>query len=408
MEHYRDVTLCIDIMFVNRIPFFMSISRKIHFITAEVLDNQKQATLIKALRRIHGIHRKRGFRINLILGDSEFECTRGAIATDLRSELNICGEEEHVPEIERCIRTTKERTRCTYNSTTFDQYPPRMIIEMVFLCVFWLNAFPHKLGISQTLSPRAIITGLGVDYKEHCRIQFGQYVQTHEKHDNSMTSRTIGALALRPTGNQQGGYYFYSLLSGKRLHRTHWTNLPMPAEVRDRVHALARRAHAHRGLKFTDSAGRDLDALYPPDDDSDDSDYDPDDDDDSSSGSSSSSSDDSDYDPATASDNDDDDVDTDDNYNPTSPTELVSSQEWIALSAAMKAAMKAAAMKMKTAISPSTPQECATMPSTSQEWLTKPTMTPQEWALQEWAMNIQTLRTMSMNSRQNLTRKSLL
>jgi hypothetical protein len=293
MEHYRYLTVYVDIMFVNKIPFFMSISRNIHFITAEVLGNRRQATLIKALQRIHGIYSKRGFRITLVLGDSEFECTRGAIATELQSDLNICGDDEHVPDIERCIRTVKERTRCTYNMLPFDHFPPRMIIEMVFLNMFWINAFPHCLGVSQTLSPRTIVTSLGVNYTKHCRVEYGQYVQTHEKHDITMKARTVGALALRPTGNQQGGHYFYSLMSGQRHHRTHWTELPMPAEVKDRVHALARRANAKRGLTFTDSNGNNLDELYPAINDDDDSDYDPNDDD----AASYASSVDSDYDP---------------------------------------------------------------------------------------------------------------
>jgi hypothetical protein len=166
-----------------------------------------------------------------------------------------------------------------------------MVIKMVFLMVFWLNAFPHRLGISQTLSPRTIVTELGIDYAKHCRIEYGQYIQTHGKHNNTMTTRTIGALALRPTGNQQGGYYFYSLMSGQCLHRTHWTKLPMPAEVRDRVHALARRANTKVGLKFTDSDGTDLDVLYPDDDDDgSDSDYSPDQDNDLSDASSEDSS----------------------------------------------------------------------------------------------------------------------
>jgi hypothetical protein len=177
----------------------------------------------------------------------------------------------------------------------FEHFPPRMIIQMVFLAVFWLNGFPHKLGISQTLSPRTIVTRLSIDYNKHCCIEYVQYVQTHEKHDNTMTTRTISALALRPTGNQQGSYCFYSLVSGQRLHRTHWTELPMPAEVATRVHVLARRAHANRGLTFTGSHGNDLDLLYPGDDGDDaDSDYDPghdDDDDDDSSTSSDDSND---------------------------------------------------------------------------------------------------------------------
>jgi hypothetical protein len=120
---------------------------------------------------------------------------------------------------------------------------------------------PHRLGMSQDLSPHSIVTGLDVDYTKHCRAKYGQYVQTHEKHDNTMQARTVGALALRLTGNQQGGYYFYSLMSGQRLHRTHWTELPMPGEVKDRVHALARRANARRGLTFTDNDGNNLDEL---------------------------------------------------------------------------------------------------------------------------------------------------
>jgi hypothetical protein len=72
----------------------------------------ENSPVLKAPKRIYGVYRKQGFCVTMILGDSEFECTRGTVATDLRSELNICGEDEHIPDIERCIRTTKERTRC--------------------------------------------------------------------------------------------------------------------------------------------------------------------------------------------------------------------------------------------------------------------------------------------------------
>ena len=35
-----------------------------------------------------------------------------------------------------------------------------------------------------------------------------------------------------------------SLTTGRLLNRNHWTSLPMPAKVIDRVHALARRSAA--------------------------------------------------------------------------------------------------------------------------------------------------------------------
>jgi hypothetical protein len=103
--------------------------------------------------------------------------------------------------------------------------------------------------------------------------------------------------------NSQGGCYFYSLMSGQHLHQTHWTELPMPGEVRHRVHALAHRANANRGLVFTDSQGNDLDTLYPDNDRDADSNYDPTQD----GGVSYASSEDSDYHPSDSSSSPDDD-----------------------------------------------------------------------------------------------------
>jgi acetolactate synthase regulatory subunit len=202
MEHCCNIMLCVDIMFVNPVPFFVSISKRIRFVTAEALDNCKEGLLVKALQRICGICRKRGFCITHVHGDSEFECARGAVATDLRSDLNICGkDEERAPDVEHCVSTTKERTRCTCDSTTIEHCPPRMIIEMVFMNIVWINGFPHRLGVSQTLSPCTIVTGLHIDCHKRCRVACGQHVQTQKKHDSSMEARAVGALALLPTGN---------------------------------------------------------------------------------------------------------------------------------------------------------------------------------------------------------------
>ena len=39
-------------------------------------------------------------------------------------------------------------------------------------------------------------------------------MQTHEYHDNSMRTRTVGAITLRPKGNSQGFFYLLSLTTG--------------------------------------------------------------------------------------------------------------------------------------------------------------------------------------------------
>jgi hypothetical protein len=139
----------------------------------------------------------------------------------------------------------------------FKKLPSRIIIEMVYCSIFWLNVFPPTDGISTTISPRTLIVGHHLNYSKYCRLEFGTYVQVHEQHNNSMATRTTGAIALRPNGNVQGGYYFDSLGTGRRLNRNRWTPLPMPAEVIDRIHTLARRSNASNGLSFADRNGLD-------------------------------------------------------------------------------------------------------------------------------------------------------
>jgi hypothetical protein len=134
--------------------------------------------------------------------------------------------------------------------TPFQKMPPLMIQDLIGGCVFWLNVFPDKHGVSDVMSPRTIMTGKTIDYKRHCQIMFGAYAQVHEEHDNSLQTRTTGAIALRPTGNEQGGMYFMSLETGRRLNRGHWNELPMPKDVIDRMHKMARRSYVAKDLVF--------------------------------------------------------------------------------------------------------------------------------------------------------------
>jgi len=265
MSQYRDVIIGADIMFVNKLPFFVTISRNIKFGTAVLITDQKHETLVKATKEVRNVYRKRGFILTTMLMDGQFEGITGDLAA-LGVTVNTVARGEHVPEAERYIRTIKERARCVYNTMPFNKIPGRMVAELIYYCVFWLNTFPAHDGISDTLSPRSIVTGSNIDFNKHCKLEFGAYVQAHEEHDNTMATRTTGAIALRPTGNAQGGYYLYSLSTGRVLTRNNWTSLPMPQDVVDRVHTLARRAAANVALTFADRCGE----IIPDDDDEDD------------------------------------------------------------------------------------------------------------------------------------------
>lgn len=170
-------------------------------------------------------------------------------------DLNTAANNKHIPEIERYIGVVKEHTCAVYNTLPFTRLPACLLIELIYYAALLLNMFPPNNGVSTTISPRSLVTGFKLDYHQHCQLEFGTYFQTHEEHNNSMVSRTTRALALRPTSNAQGGYYFYSLSSGQHLVRNHWTSLPMPSEVITHVHNQAHPQKANHGLIFQDSKG---------------------------------------------------------------------------------------------------------------------------------------------------------
>jgi hypothetical protein len=305
MSRYRNVILAGDIMFVNKIIFFVTVSWYLRFGTVEMILNWSNKTVLTAMKQVKSAYMQRGFILSTLLMDGKFEPLCGKLA-DMQITLNTVSNDKHVPDVERYIRTVKERTRCIYNTLPFKQFPACMIIEMVYASNFWLNCFPPADGISTTLSPRAIVLGTSIDYNKHCQLEFGTYAHVHEDHDHTMATRTTGAIALHPVGNEQGGYYFFSLASGRVLNRNHWTVPPMPADVINRVHVLARRSGAN-GLHFTDQEDGQplLNFADANDDDNDDNDYE--------SYQSSEGSDSYDDDPDNLSFNDDDNNDDDNN-----------------------------------------------------------------------------------------------
>ena len=95
-----------------------------------------------------------------------------------------------------------------YNTMPFKKIPAWLVIEMAKTAVFWLNAFPVMGGASQDLSPCTILIGQQVDYKCHCRFQFGEYAQTHEEHNNSMNPRTVVLLHYAQLGMAKEVFIF--------------------------------------------------------------------------------------------------------------------------------------------------------------------------------------------------------
>jgi hypothetical protein len=104
-----------------------------------------------------------------------------------------------------------------------------------------LNQFPAKDGASKVLSPLTIMTGRPKPDCNDLKIELCAYALVYEANDptNTYKTRSTGAIALTSTGNTQGGYFFMSLTTGRRLSRQQWDKLPMPDGVIAAVEAMA-------------------------------------------------------------------------------------------------------------------------------------------------------------------------
>ena len=139
-------------------PFIHTKSHQVNFLTVRPTRSTTKKQILRNMNKVIGIYMKRGFRLTDVHGDNEFD------PEDLRellapAELHICGRDEHIPQIERSIRTVKERGRSTCHAVPYKKYTKLMTKSLIKGVVRQLNAFPSKTGISQTLSPAAIVEG---------------------------------------------------------------------------------------------------------------------------------------------------------------------------------------------------------------------------------------------------------
>ena len=106
--------------------------------------------------------------------------------TALGINLNCASKKEHFLEIERFIRTVKERVRSARSIMPFKRISNLIIVHLVASSIFWLNEFPPSTpgsGLSDTKGPVQIILGNTVDYKNNFRLQPGEYVQIHQEYE---------------------------------------------------------------------------------------------------------------------------------------------------------------------------------------------------------------------------------
>ena len=82
--------------------------------------------IIDKRKSIIKLYEHHGFRVTAILADLEFEPLCPWLPM-----LNCCGANEHILDVERYIRTLKDRTWSTYQTLPYKYIPQIILIHLV-------------------------------------------------------------------------------------------------------------------------------------------------------------------------------------------------------------------------------------------------------------------------------------
>jgi hypothetical protein len=234
-------TLHVDIAFEDGVPGLIGVAKPLNvMLYSDLADNYTAASTTAAINDMAATLEARGFQIAKVVIDSD---TRFG---ELRYPTERVAAGSHVSVAERAIRTIKERCRAVRASLPFS-IPRQTARELVKYCVSLLNLFSSP-GDGDPRSPRERATGIRPSMRQLRDLRFGDYVQVPNiqgdiTRRSTVTPRTVGAIALRPTFNRQGAWYFARVDSGEVVTRASWIPLPTPADVIDRINALSMGRH---------------------------------------------------------------------------------------------------------------------------------------------------------------------
>ncbi len=101
LEQQQLVTLAVDVMFVNGVPFLVSMARGLNLVTTKFTPSCTAKQLAAGITHMMDLYAHGGFQMGTVLMDNEFEKLRNLVPILV---INTTAAKEHVPEVERKIR----------------------------------------------------------------------------------------------------------------------------------------------------------------------------------------------------------------------------------------------------------------------------------------------------------------
>ena len=217
---------------MDGIPFLVSAAQPLGLIQVTDLSGRRHASVLHGafIQHIDNLTNK-AYKVIAVYADGEGGIDAIKDYIKKVAQYNPAGPEQHVPVIERTIRTIKERVRAILCGLPYT-LPSSLLPDLLSYVVRALNMIP-KQHSTDNLCAREKLTGRKIDAKRDLRIEFGQYVQAKEPNiiTNSMSDRTEGCIALLPKNTSTGSVEFLKLATLHRVTRDQWEELPTPDTV---------------------------------------------------------------------------------------------------------------------------------------------------------------------------------
>jgi hypothetical protein len=228
-----------DVFFVDGCAFLGCVLKPLDLlIIVDIADSTKytNADLADAIQEACRIVTDHGFTAEMLYFDGE------AKGLKVPTPLDVSGANDHVPIMERAVRTIKERVTALRDSLPYrvSRQLVKYLVRYVGIC---LNLFP-SLSDADKRSPRERFTGVKPTLRSFRELAFGDYCMvpaqiTPGQRRATTHAHSVGAIAVAPTFNSRGSWLFVSLDTGNVIRRSTWKLLPTPADVIARINAYS-------------------------------------------------------------------------------------------------------------------------------------------------------------------------
>jgi hypothetical protein len=224
----ENANLAVDLMFIEKLDFFVSIDRETKLITVKVIPDKSAKVMETAVTELIGaykVHRRIIRSINCD-GEKGIKCISSFLSNQgIDYQPNAKG--DHVADVERAIRQIKERVRSTMGTLPYE-VTDTILAYLVRDCVRCINLFPRK---GENESPIVKFRKDKLIYSKDLLLPFGQTVFVHEENEitNSMIPRS--QLAINLGRERDGTRTFLTIPKFTIVERRSYKEIPVTEEV---------------------------------------------------------------------------------------------------------------------------------------------------------------------------------